>query len=112
MDKKTYILIAVLAALLSIVITRGCFRGKGEVVASNISKRYLVCANCGAQYRISAGYLQDLGAEDVDYTETSILVRCRECGKMTASPGMVTEMDGREVSVSGAPYNRNKKIEK
>lgn len=41
----------------------------------------------------------------------SAIVRCRDCGEIAARPGMVVEMDGEAVDVSGEKYDADKGFE-
>lgn len=110
MNKKAFVF-AGLMVLLLILVMRNCGEPEDEVVESRVSLRYLVCTNCGAQYEIPADYFENIDLRDMKRGKTEFAYRCRECGEIAAFPGMVIEMNGEVVDISGAKYDEGKGID-
>ena len=111
MDMKKYIFLGLLALLLVLLLARNCGGTDADFVEARVSKRYLVCTHCDAQYEIPAEYFRDIDPGDMERGDTSVAFRCRECGEIAAHPGMLIEMNGRVVGVSGEQYDEERGID-
>lgn len=48
---------------------------------------------------------------DFERGDNDATFRCRECGEIAALPGMIVEMNGEVVSVSGEQYDEERGID-
>lgn len=103
MKKRLCVLTLLLVALLAISAVRALVGGGSDGLESSCARRYMVCAECGAEYDVAADYLANLSPEDVGHSDTCVLARCHECGKIAATPRYLIGMDGEIVSEAGAP---------
>src|SRR6056297_1320072 len=104
MNNRIFILLSLLALLVLLLLIRSCGGGE-KAVEAEISMRYLVCTNCNAQYEIPADYFVKVDESNLERGDNEATFRCRECGEIAALPGMIVEMNGKIVRVSGAQYD-------